>query len=77
MANPFCTPVRHSTLAPWMGQHTRVGNILPKTEVKKAMKKRKPDDIKHHPKQMNEDIIHEIIESKKYTLSLSYSVYCD
>lgn len=70
MANPFCTPVRHSTLALWMGQHTRVGNILQKTEVKKAMKKRNPNDIKHHLKQMNEDIRHEIIESKKVCIEL-------
>ncbi|XP_067307544.1 uncharacterized protein [Pseudorasbora parva] len=37
VANPFSTSVRHSTLAPWMGEHTRVGNVLPKTEAKKAM----------------------------------------
>ncbi|XP_033970117.1 uncharacterized protein LOC117469770 [Trematomus bernacchii] len=41
VANPFCTSVRHSTLAPWMGEKTRVGNILPKTEAKKAIKKKR------------------------------------
>ncbi|XP_055024533.2 uncharacterized protein [Misgurnus anguillicaudatus] len=41
IANPYYTPVCHSTLAPWMGEHTRIGDILPKTEVKKAMKSRK------------------------------------
>lgn len=47
-----------------MGEHTRVGNVLPKTEDKKAMKKKK-DDIKHPPKNINEDIILQLIESKK------------
>ncbi|TKS66023.1 hypothetical protein D9C73_000079 [Collichthys lucidus] len=64
VANPYATSVRHSTLAPWMGKYTRIGNILPKTEVKKAMKKR-TDDPKHSPKKINEDIVLEIIESKK------------
>uniref|UniRef100_A0A8P4FW34 Ubiquitin-like protease family profile domain-containing protein n=1 Tax=Dicentrarchus labrax TaxID=13489 RepID=A0A8P4FW34_DICLA len=64
VANPYSTTPGHSTLAPWMGENTRVGNILPKTEVKKALK-RKPDDIKPPAKKINEDIILEIIESKK------------
>lgn len=64
MANPFSTSVGHSTLAPWMGEHTRVGNVLPKTEDKKAMKKKK-DEIKQPPKNINEDIILQLIESKK------------
>uniref|UniRef100_A0A096MFA4 HMG domain-containing protein n=1 Tax=Poecilia formosa TaxID=48698 RepID=A0A096MFA4_POEFO len=29
VVNPFSTSTHHSTLAPWMGQHTRVGNVLP------------------------------------------------
>ncbi|KAI4796434.1 hypothetical protein KUCAC02_026986 [Chaenocephalus aceratus] len=64
VANPFCTSVCHSTLAPWMGEQTRVGNILPKTEAKKALKKKK-DDIKHPNMNINEDIILGIIDSKK------------
>ncbi|XP_077936579.1 uncharacterized protein LOC144383347 [Gasterosteus aculeatus] len=64
VANPYCLSVGHSTLAPWMGEHTRVGNVLPKTEVKKAMK-RKTGDFKHPPKKINEDIILKLIESKK------------
>ncbi|ROJ64739.1 hypothetical protein DPX16_3761 [Anabarilius grahami] len=64
VANPFSTSVRHSTLAPWMGEHTRVGNVLPKTEAKKTMKKKK-DDIKHHPQKINEDILLQLLESKK------------
>lgn len=84
VANPYSTTPGHSTLAPWMGENTRVGNILPKTEVKKALK-RKPDDIKHPAKKMNEDIILEIIESKKVYVVLIYcwfyisglSVNCD
>ncbi|XP_077936546.1 uncharacterized protein LOC144383326 isoform X2 [Gasterosteus aculeatus] len=64
VANPYCLSVGHSTLAPWMEEHTRVGNVLPKTEVKKAMK-RKTGDFKHPPKKINEDIILKLIESKK------------
>lgn len=53
-----------------MGEHTRVGNVLPKTEVKKAMK-RKTGDFKHPPKKINEDIILKLIESKKvHTLTI-------
>ncbi|KAK0156411.1 hypothetical protein N1851_000281 [Merluccius polli] len=71
VANPYSSTPGHSTLAPWMGENTRVGNILPKTEVKKALK-RKPDDIKHPGKKINEDIILEIIESKKLYVVLIY-----
>ena len=55
VANPYCNSVGHSTLAPWMGEHTRVGKILPKTEFKKALKKH-PDNIKHPPKNINDYI---------------------
>lgn len=51
-----------------MGQHTRVGNILPKTEVKKAMKK-KP--IWHKASlETDEYIIHKLVESKKVYIGL-------
>lgn len=60
----YVSLIGHSTLAPWMGEHTRVGNILPKTEVKKALKKR-TDDTKHPTREINEDIILNIIDSKK------------
>ena len=69
VANPYSTSLHHSTLAPWMGEHTRKGNILPKTEVKKAMKKR-TDDPKHPPKPINEDIILNMIESRKVCIVL-------
>ena len=64
VTNPYPTSVGHSTLAPWMGEHTRVGNILPKTEVKKALKKR-TDDHKQPTEKINEDIILDIIDSKR------------
>ncbi|XP_030581204.1 uncharacterized protein LOC115777435 [Archocentrus centrarchus] len=64
VANPYCKTDRHSTLAPWMGAHTRVGNILPKTEVKKVLKKAS-DDTKHPPEQINEELILQIINSEK------------
>lgn len=39
-ANPFRSRLSYSSLASWMGKHTQVGNILPKTEIKQGLKKR-------------------------------------
>ena len=69
VTNPYHTTIKHSTLAPWMGQHTRLGSILPKTEIKKALKK-KPTNINHPAKKINEDIILDLIESKKVYVML-------
>lgn len=54
-------PVNHTA--------ARIGSILPKTEVKKALKK-KPTDIKHPTKKINEDIILDLTESKKVYIVL-------
>lgn len=65
MANPYHNSVGHSTLAPWMGEHTRVGKTLPKTEFRKAMKKNPDAETKHPLKKINEDIILDLLDSKK------------
>lgn len=64
MANPYFTSMHHSNLAPWMGKRTRVGDILPKTEVNKGLKRRQ-EGIKVQPKNINENSILELLESKK------------
>lgn len=69
--NPYCISTHQSTLAPWMGRHTRLGNILPKTEIRKALKK-KLDNITHSTRHINKDIILELIESKK----VEYIFHC-
>lgn len=74
-ANPYSTSTHHSNLAPWMGQQSRSGNILPKTEIKKALTK-KTDHSTHPTKNINEDIILEIIESKK-VLYMLICIVCD
>ncbi|KAM8862765.1 uncharacterized protein AB9W97_017970 isoform 5-T6 [Spinachia spinachia] len=43
--NPYRSLLSYSTLAPWMGKETRAGNILPKTEVKKGLKKRSGEAV--------------------------------
>lgn len=65
MANPYHNSVGHSTVAPWMGEHTRVGKTLPKTEFRKAMKKNPDAETKHPLKKINEDIILDLLDSKK------------
>lgn len=47
-----------------MGKDTRAGNILPKTEVKKGLKKRSGETMVSNQK-VDEDIIHALLESKK------------
>ncbi|KAK7919082.1 hypothetical protein WMY93_010366 [Mugilogobius chulae] len=63
--NPYKQKLSHSTLAPWMGENTRYGNVLPKTEIKKAMGKKRDTAISKAAQNVNEDTIRELIESKK------------
>lgn len=67
VANPYCKSVHQSTMAPWMGKHTRLRDILPKTEIKKALKE-KNDQNKHSPEQIIEDIILQTTDSEKVKL---------
>uniref|UniRef100_A0AAQ4PPL1 C2H2-type domain-containing protein n=1 Tax=Gasterosteus aculeatus aculeatus TaxID=481459 RepID=A0AAQ4PPL1_GASAC len=62
--NPYRSLLSYSTLAPWMGKDTRAGNILPKTEVKKGLKKRSGETMVSNQK-VDEDLIHALLESKK------------
>ncbi|KAL7396910.1 hypothetical protein ABVT39_013480 [Epinephelus coioides] len=63
-ANPFRSRLSYSSLAPWMGKHTRVGNILPKTEIKKGLKKRSGETTVSSQK-VDEDIRHALLDSKR------------
>jgi hypothetical protein len=47
-----------------MGKYTRVGDVLPKTEVKKGIKTRK-DYTQVTSKSVDEDVILSLIETKK------------
>ena len=75
--NPYQSKTSYSTLAPWMGEDVRSGDCLPKTEVKKGLKKRK-NDTKVSTKMVDEDTILTLIESKKvcaFYIGSSYTCY--
>ena len=40
IVNPFKSKAPYSHLAPWMGGAVRKGDVIPKTEKKKGLKKR-------------------------------------
>lgn len=54
-------------MAPWMGKHTRLRDILPKTEIKKALEEKNDQNI-HSPEQIIEDIMLQTTDSEKVKL---------
>lgn len=65
----------YSALAPWMGKHTRAGNILPKTEVKKGLKKRSGETKASSIQKVDEDVLLALLESKKVCIKLKVYDY--
>ena len=69
--NPYSINSSYSTLAPWMGKDVRIGDVLPKTEVKKGLQKRQGTS-RPATNKVDEDRILVLLDSKN--VSVSYYV---
>ncbi|XP_041863738.1 uncharacterized protein LOC121653996 [Melanotaenia boesemani] len=64
--NPFWEKLDHSNFTPWIGAHSRIGDIVPKTELLKGLTHNVTVGSKSKEDQgMNEDELLRLVESKR------------
>ncbi len=69
--NPFSSPLTYSAFAPWIGQHTRLHDKLPKTEVFKGLSQsERVSSVCRKSQDVDEDQILQILDSKSVNIYL-------
>ncbi|KAL2082488.1 hypothetical protein ACEWY4_022306 [Coilia grayii] len=63
--NPFCRELDYSAFAPWVGEFSRVGPVLPKTEVLKGLSKQLNSTEKSTASFPIEDALFRVLDTKK------------
>lgn len=61
----FCSELTYSGFAPWVGESSRVGPVLPKTEFLKGLSKRLNNVARHPSSSSLEDVLFKELDSKK------------
>ncbi|KAF4116706.1 hypothetical protein G5714_004195 [Onychostoma macrolepis] len=65
--NPSSSPLTYSALAPWIGQHTRLHDKLPKTEVFKGLSQsERVSSVCRESQDIGEEHILQILDSKSH-----------
>ncbi|KAL1277206.1 hypothetical protein QQF64_023879 [Cirrhinus molitorella] len=64
IANPYARPLTYTAFTPWLGNHSRVSDIVPKTEVFKGLSQKDRAFTSSCGSEMDEDAILQVLESK-------------
>ncbi len=63
-ANPYACPLTYTALTPWLGNCSRISDIVPKTEVFKGLSQKDKAFTSSFGLEMDEDTILQVLESK-------------
>ncbi|XP_073685728.1 uncharacterized protein [Garra rufa] len=63
-ANPYARPLTYTAFTPWLGNHSRLSDIVPKTEVFKGLSQKDRAFTSSCGLEMDEDAILQVLESK-------------
>ncbi|KAL6488972.1 hypothetical protein MHYP_G00027130 [Metynnis hypsauchen] len=62
--NPFTSMLPYSAFTPWVGKHTRVHDVIPKTEIVKGLSEKEHATLSQGTYCIDEDAILSVLESK-------------
>nr|XP_055024083.1 uncharacterized protein LOC129414162 [Misgurnus anguillicaudatus] len=80
-SNPFSSSLSYSAFTPWIGQYSRMSNVIPKTEIYKGLSQKDRLCPKRANEEVDEDKIRQILDTKvviqhaHYILKCIYGVY--
>ncbi|XP_067227090.1 uncharacterized protein [Chanodichthys erythropterus] len=62
--NPFSSPLTYSAFTPWIGQNSRMSDVIPKTEIFKGLSQKDRLWTKRPIEEFDEDRILQVLETK-------------
>ncbi|KAG9283629.1 HMG domain-containing protein 3-like [Astyanax mexicanus] len=64
-SNPFSSPLTYSVFTPWIGKHSRINDVVPKTEIFKGLSQKYRESSRKANLEIDEDQILQLLDCKQ------------